>query len=706
MEIRKAKQPPTAGDQIAELRKELAKGNAFTEALLDNLPIGIAMHTRDKGDIGYANEKFLEIYGGWNRGDFTDLDTFFKSVYRDPEERKRVRRRILQDMATGDQERMRWDDLRITCRDGTEKILSVQNVPLPAMNLVISTVRDVTDQKLTERALRESERRYQVMAESSPVGIFRLDPDGRCCHVNKRWREMAGLTLTQALGESWISAVHPEDRDAVSETWQSALNERRSYKTECRFKRPGGKTAWVLCQAEPVFDTRGSLEGFIGSVTDISRRKRTEEEVRQLAYYDPLTKLPNRYFFQEQLERALATAQRTGRHVALLFCDLDNFKDVNDSLGHDKGDLLLKEIARRLSACTRRGDTLCRLGGDEFVLLLPSVPGDHEVVAVARKILAAMKRPFDLDGNEIYSTTSIGIAVFPDDGGDFHTLLKHADMAMYAAKGRGRNRYRFFSEDMNKRALERVGLEAGLRQAIDRGELSLAWQPQYQLQERRMVGVEALLRWNHPELGEIRPAKFVPLAEETGLIHSIGEWVLRTACAQMRSWQDEGLSPVRLAVNLSASQFSEPGLVEMVRRVLRETGLDASWLELEITESILMHDADVALKTLQSLAEDGVNLALDDFGTGFSSLLYLKKYPIGRIKIAREFVQDITREPNDAAIAGTVISMARHLSMQAVAEGVETEEQALLLRELDCHEVQGFLFARPMTGNEFADKLR
>ncbi|MBU8869364.1 MAG: EAL domain-containing protein [Gemmatimonadales bacterium] len=694
-----------ADARIAGLRKELAKGNAFTEALLENLPVGIAVNTIDKGDIGYANQKYLEIYGDWTHGDFTNLDDFFKNVYRDPNEREKVRQRILLDIASGDLENMRWDDLRITCRDGTEKILAVQNIPLPEMNLMISTVQDITDQKFTEQALRESERRYQVMAESSPVGIFRLDSSGRCCHVNKRWREMAGLTLTQALGESWVVAIHPEDRVSINETWQAALQERRSYKAECRFKRTGGMTTWVFCQTEPIFDTQGNLEGFIGSVTDISRRKRTEEEVRQLAYYDTLTHLPNRSFFQEQLERALGTARRTGHHVALLFCDLDNFKDINDSLGHDKGDLLLKAIAQRLNSCIRRGDTLCRLGGDEFVLLLPTVSHDREVVSVARKIQEAMKHSFDLAGQEVFSTTSIGIAVHPEDGDNVSTLLKHADMAMYAAKGRGRNRYRFFCEDMNLRAVERMKLEVGLRQAVANDELSLAWQPQYDLRKGRLIGVEALLRWDHPVLGRIGPAKFIPLAEETGLIHEIGAWVLRTACSQARRWKDDGIDNLRLAVNLSASQFVEPGLVELVQRILKETGLDPSGLELEITESMLMQDADVALKTLNGLHQYGVKLAIDDFGTGFSSLLYLKNYPIGRIKIAREFVKDITRNTNDAAIAGTVISMARHLSMQAIAEGVETEAQAAVLRELDCPEVQGFYFARPMSAEAFGEQL-
>jgi len=639
------------------IEKELSKGNVFIERVLDNLPVGLAVNTIDKGNIGYANRKFLDIYGGWSDANFTDLESFFSHVYPNPDERENVRQMILSDIATGDPEKMRWDDMRITMRDGTDKIVAVRNIPIPEMNLMISTVQDVTEQKFTEQALRESERRYQVMAEASPVGIFRLDSDvhagkpsngdkperqrWRCSHVNKRWREIAGLTQVQVLGKQWDVAVHPDDRTHVTDSWKMALVEGRAFKVECRFKRPGGRTSWVLTQAEPIFDAQGHLEGFIGSVTDISRRKRTEEEIRQLAYYDPLTRLPNRPFFLEQLERALASAQRTGRQVALLFCDLDNFKDVNDSLGHDKGDILLQTIAGRLSSCIRRGDTLSRFGGDEFVLLLPSVTASSQIVAVARKIQRSMAKPFDLDGNEVYATTSIGIAVHPNDGEDVQSLLKHADMAMYVAKGRGRNRYQFFSEEMNSKAQERLSMEAGLRQAIAKDELTLVWQPQFSLETNSMLGAEALLRWNHPELGQIRPDQFIPLAEETGLIHSIGAWVLRRACRQAQQWRQAGAPKMRFAVNLSASQFMEPSLVSMVKNVLSDEELDPSWLELEITESILMRDAEIAMKTLSLLSKFGVNLAIDDFGTGYSSLQYLKNFPIDRIKIAKEFITDI-----------------------------------------------------------------
>lgn len=692
-------------DQSARERRveaELIKGNDFIEQVLDNLPVGISLNTIDKGRIGYANELFLKTYGGWNREDFTDLETFFKNIYPNADEREEVRTRLLRDIASGDLEKMQWDDLRITTKEGVEKILAVRNIPLRDLNLMISTVQDVTVQKLTERALRESERRYQVMAEASPVGIFRLDPDGRLCHVNRKWREISGRMISEVMGQGWDVAVHPDDLAESRETWQAAVRERRAFKVECRFQGTEGRTTWVFCQAEPIFGPGGEMEGFIGSVTDISRRKRTEEEIRQLAYYDSLTKLPNRQFFMEQLDRAMATARRNQNHVALLFCDLDNFKDVNDSLGHDKGDLLLMGIAERLNRCIRRGDTLCRLGGDEFVLMLPDVEHDREAVSVARKIQKAMKSSFNLDGHEVYSTTSIGIAVHPEDGADGDALLKHADTAMYAAKGKGRNRYQFYSAEMNQRAQERLILEAGLRQAMDKQELSLAWQPQYDLASGRLVGVEALLRWEHPELGMVSPNRFVPLAEETGLIHSIGRWVLEKACGQVQQWRQNGLEELRVAVNLSAGQFLEPDVVGLIKSVLDDTGLPGNWLELEITESALMVDADVTMRNLHCLREDGVSLAIDNFGTGYSSLVYLKNYPVNRIKMARTFVQDILSNNGDRAIAETMVAMAHNLDLKIIAEGVESAEQAGLLRGMGCDEGQGFHFGPPLTVKAFS----
>jgi diguanylate cyclase (GGDEF)-like protein/PAS domain S-box-containing protein len=687
------------------LQSELRRRNEFIETVLENLPIGLAINSLDMSTVGFVNQRFQDIYGTWNRQGVADLASFLDRLCPDPEQRREFQKSILADLGDGGLKQMQWDDIRVRGRDGAMRIVSAVNTPLPEQGLMISTVHDVTDRKLAEDALRESERRYQVMAEASPVGIFRCDRNSRCRYVNRRWREITGLTAVQAADDGWLSAVHPDDSDVVLRNWQLAVMEGQVFRTECRFQRPRGLTAWVMVQAEPVFDARQQLSGYIGSVTDISDRKRDEERIRRVAYYDQLTRLPNRAFFLEQLERTLASAKRNVRRAALLFCDLDNFKDVNDTLGHDKGDLLLQGIAERLSACIRKGDTLSRLGGDEFVLLLPAVDSSRDAVMVARKIKEQLARPFDLDGNEVYTSPSIGIAFYPDDGDSVNSLLKHADMAMYAAKAKGRNRYQFFSEDMHRRVVDRMQLEAGLRQALDRQEFKLVYQPQYELESGRLVAVEALLRWEHPERGTILPARFIPLAEDTGMIHSIGEWVLREACAQAKEWLDAGYPDLRMAVNLSGRQFAESGLVEMVRRILTETGLAPQNLELEITESVLMQDTDEAIAIIEALRADGVQLAIDDFGTGYSSLVYLKQLPVSRLKIAQEFVHGVHHDARDAAIAESVIALGRSLGLDIVAEGVETSQQAATLEKLRCPLVQGFHFDQPLDRHEIPRRL-
>jgi diguanylate cyclase (GGDEF)-like protein/PAS domain S-box-containing protein len=688
------------------LHAELRRRNEFIESVLENLPIGLAINSLDMSTVGFVNARFQEIYGSWNSQGVSDLATFLDRLCPDPDQRRELQRGFMASLENGGEPgRMTWDDIRVRGKDGTVRIVSADNTPLPSQGLMVSTVRDVTDHKLAEEALRESERRYQVMAEASPVGIFRCDLDARCRYVNRRWREITGLTTAEAATEGWLLAVHPDEHEQITTAWRQTVGQGQVFRSECRFRRPRGVTTWVFVQAEPVYDLRQSLSGYIGSVTDISERKRSEEEIRRIAYYDALTKLPNRAFFLEQLGRNIAAARRTDRRSALLFCDLDNFKDVNDSLGHDKGDLLLQGIAERLSACIRKGDTLGRLGGDEFVLLLPKVESSRDAVMVARKIKDQLARPFDLDGQEVYTSPSIGIAFYPDDGDTVSTLLKHADMAMYAAKSKGRNRYQFFSEDMHRRAVERMQLEAGLRQALERQEFRLVYQPQYELATGRLVGVEALLRWDHPELGTIMPERFIGMAEETGMIHPIGEWVLRAACAQAREWIDAGFVDLRMAVNLSGKQFAEAGLVDLVRQVLAETGLPPASLELEITETVLMHDAALARRTIDALQQDGVRLAVDDFGTGYSSLVYLKDLPVSRLKIARDFVRDIASDRRDAAIAEAIVALGRNLGVEIVAEGVETEAQASILQGLACPLVQGFHFDRPLGREDIGRRL-
>ncbi len=431
-------------------------------------------------------------------------------------------------------------------------------------------------------------------------------------------------------------------------------------------------------------------------------RKQAEERVRHLAHYDELTGLPNRTMFNLQLTRSLAQARRRDKPLAVLFIDLDRFKNINDTLGHEAGDRVLREIAERLRGCLRDSDIVGRLGGDEFVVLVEELPEPVHVTAVAQKILAAVAKPFVLDAQEYYLTASIGISTYPADSDDVQSLLKNADIAMYRAKEQGKNNYQFYSAQMNVHILKRVALESSLRHALEHNEFLLHYQPKVDIVSGRIIGMEALVRWQQPEQGLlIPPAQFIPLAEETGLIVPIGAWVLKTACARNKSWQQQGLPPLRIAVNLSARQFAHENLLQDVTNVLHETGMDPAALELEITESMVMHDPEHAVKLLTKLKAMGIHLAIDDFGTGYSSLGYLKRFPIDSVKIDLSFIRDLPVDSDDAAITRAIIAMAHGLKLRVVAEGVETGEQLSFLRAHGCDEMQGHYFSKPLPEHEF-----
>ena len=436
------------------------------------------------------------------------------------------------------------------------------------------------------------------------------------------------------------------------------------------------------------------------------QRLRAEERVEHQAHYDLLTDLPNRVMFNDRLILALAHANRHRKMLAILFVDLDRFKTIVDTLGHAIGDHVLRGVAERLSGSLEEGDTLARLGGDEFVILLPQIHRADKAVKLAQKVLEALKPAFYFSGHELHITTSIGIALYPYDGEDADTLLKNADTALYRAKEQGRNNYQLYTPAMNARAFERLALENSLRKALERKEFLLHYQPQQDLKTGEITGMEALLRWQHPDLGLVYPAEFISLAEETGLIVPLGEWVLRTAAAQNKAWQKSGLPPLVVAVNLSARQFQHHDLVESVARVLKETGLDARWLELEITESIAMQNADYTIIILRDLKEMGIQISMDDFGTGYSSLSYLKKFPIDTLKIDQSFVRDLSTDANDAAIANAIIVLAHSLKLKVVAEGVETAEQKAFLKEHDCDKTQGYLFSNPVPAALFENLIR
>ncbi len=463
-------------------------------------------------------------------------------------------------------------------------------------------------------------------------------------------------------------------------------------------------------RASPLWNEDGTLRGIIEASRDITEQIEAQNDLAQnqerllfLAHHDDLTKLPNRWLFSDRLRQAMGKARRSGYQVAVMFLDLDRFKNINDTLGHPVGDQVLREVTTRLRTCLRETDTLARLGGDEFLVLLENIEAVSQVVAVVNKVKAMLSRPIQVAGHELTTTASIGISLFPTDALEEEGLQRCADVAMYRAKQLGRNAYQFFTPDMNERGHDLLLLEGQLRKALDLEQFFLVYQPQCDMRTGEVLGVEALLRWQHPVRGLVSPDDFIPLAEETGLIIPIGEWVLRTASRQNRQWQDQGHPPVRMSVNISARQFRQQGFIELMDEVLTETGLNSHWLELEITESVVMENVEEAILTLNALKAQGLHLAIDDFGTGYSSLSYLKRFPITKLKIDHSFVKDITSDANDAAIAASVIALANSMDLEVIAEGVETEEQKNFLIQKRCHQGQGHLFSRPLPAAEISN---
>lgn len=541
--------------------------------------------------------------------------------------------------------------------------------------------------------------------EHSKEGILVTDANKNIISVNKSFTEITGFTPEDAIGQNpRLLSSGRHDAIFFKQMW-SVLTTTGSWQGEIWNRRKNGEiypeSLTIIC----VKGDDGAVINYISIFGDISERKRSEERIQQLAHYDVLTGLPNRVLFSDRLEQSLINAQRNQLKVALLFLDLDRFKQINDTLGHDIGDELLKMVAQRLLSCVREQDTLSRQGGDEFIAVLP----DADAVGaelVAAKMLEAIIQPYKINQHELRISSSIGIAVYPDQAQEAESLIKYADVAMYQAKDSGRNKYLRFDPSMNTSSHERLQLENSLRTAVERQELRLYYQPQIDLINGRIIGCEALVRWQHPELGMISPATFIPLAEETGLIMPISDWVLEEALRQARAWRDAGLPEITVAVNLSALQFRQRILNEQVGTLLKKYDLPPHVLDLELTESILMQGIDSALSMLHELTIMGVGLSIDDFGTGYSSLSYLKRFPIQKLKIDQSFVRDITTDSNDATMVKTIILMAHSLKLHVIAEGVETEAQADFLRASGCEQAQGYLFGRPVPADEFTQLLQ
>ncbi len=554
--------------------------------------------------------------------------------------------------------------------------------------------------------LREREELYRLTFNQAAVGIAHVGATGRPLRVNRKYSDITGYTEAELQRLTTVELTHPDDR-AQDEALQQRLRsgELAEYSREKRYLHKNGHAVWINVTVSSLLDAAGERR-YITVVEDISRRKGAEETLLRMASHDALTGLPNRLLLEDRLSHAIAHAHRTHTLVAVMFVDLDRFKNINDSLGHDAGDEVIVEIGRRIGRNLRETDTAARQGGDEFVVVLGGLAHESDACTVAQKILDTLCRPMLLRGQEVFPTGSIGIGLYPRDGTDTSTLLKNADTAMYRAKADGGNQYAFYVHSMSMQALDSLRMEGALRRALERDEFRLHYQPQVDIATGAVVGVEALLRWQ-PQLGPmVPPGDFIPIAEQTGLIVPIGDWVLATACAQQKAWRDAGLPPLTVSVNLSARQFQHRDLVELVARLVRETGCDPACLALEITETAVMENPQAAVAIFRQLNEMGVQLAIDDFGTGYSSLAYLKRFPIDSLKIDRSFVSDITRDADDAAIVHSVIALAHSMNLKVVAEGVEDARQLQFLREHGCDQMQGYYVSRPVPAADIEKLLK
>ena len=695
------------GEDVTEHKQAESALAAKTEALrdtLENMAQGITVIDRDLRLVAW-NRRLLELLEfpetlGREGAAFEDFirHNALRGDYGpgDPKEQVRTRVELAKRFEAHCVERVR--------PNGT--VLEIRGVPLPGGGFV-TTYTDITDRRRAEAALRESEQQLRQLAANIPEAYWVGDvASGRILYLSPAFTRITGWRLEPGCAD--IQQMHDivfadDCKRVLTAAGQARLG---GFDEQYRIVRPDGAMRWVHTRTFPIRNPQGEVYRLAGVTEDISEKRAADERLEQMALYDTLTSLPNRTLFYRNVQQTLDRAKAGDGVVALMFLDLDRFKNVNDTLGHTVGDELLQQVATRLVRAIRVRDTLGRLGGDEFAVLLPNLTRAEDAGVVAAKILRTLAEPVMLDGHEMFVTASIGIAVAPTDGDDPDVLIRAADTAMYRAKKSGRNTSRFYKAKMNEHALERLQLETQLRRAVERNEFRLHYQPKMRLGDMCLSGAEALLRWNRPDHGLVSPADFVPLLEETGMIVPVGAWVIREACRQIGAWRDAGLAPVRVAINLSPRQFLQRDLAALIRRAAQDAGIEPQRLEFEITESTLMSNAEETIEILTELKAAGIRLSVDDFGTGYSSLSYLKRFPIDALKIDRSFVRDATTNADDAAIVRAIIGMAHDLGLKVIAEGVETEEQVGLLRECRCDEIQGYLFSKPVDAEALAGLLR
>jgi diguanylate cyclase (GGDEF)-like protein/PAS domain S-box-containing protein len=644
-----------------------------------------------RGRITYINDKFCEI-SKYSREELLGQDhRIINSGYHS----KEFITNLWKTISSGEVWR---GELKNRAKDGSAYWVDTTIIPFLTENgkpyQYVAIRYDITERKKAEEAIRESEVRFREMADGAPVLIWMADEQQKATYFNKRWLDFTGRSFEEEQGLGWTDNIHPDDKERCIESLRIAFENHTSFEIEYRLRRFDGEYRWLVDNGVPRFTPTGTFIGFIGSCIDISEHKQSVETIKHQAMHDPLTNLPNRKTFEERLEFEFRKAEESGEEIAVLFLDIDKFKTINDTYGHTAGDIALKEISQRFRSCVRDQDIVARMGGDEFTILLTHVLSQHDAVQVAERIFKSLQAPLRIGQYTLHLATSIGITRYPCVATTSHDLLKNADRALYRAKESGRNRYHIYDPHYDKQVAERFTLENELREALKENQLVLHYQPIVHTQNRKIVSVEALVRWQHPRLGLIMPNDFIPIAENVGLIFPLGEWVLREACRQNKAWQDAGLPKFTVSVNLSARQFSETNLLQLITDILAETGLEATCLELEITESTAMDNLNYTIQTLRALRAMGVQITIDDFGTGYSSLSYLNRFPINNIKIDKSFIQHCTENVHDAALVRTIISIAYSFNFKVVAEGVEKTEQADFLHTLNCHRLQGFLIQR------------
>lgn len=595
---------------------------------------------------------------------------------------------------------------RIVQSNGSEKIVCNQaevifnSAGIPVR--ILGTIQDITESINTETELKLAD----IVFKNTLEGIAITNVEGTILSVNPAFTTITGYSANEAIGKNprILKSDHHDD-EFYKNMWAELL-EKDHWHGEIWNRKKSGEAYYEWLTIVAIKDVDGKPCNYVSVFRDITEIREKDEHILHMAYHDPLTNLPNRLLFHDRLQQALSFAHRHPRIIAIMFIDLDRFKIINDTLGHNIGDILLQSVASRLKDAVRQNDTVSRLGGDEFIILLSEIEKVQDAALVAQKILHLLSTSFVVHGHELNITASIGISIYPDDGNDVQTLMKKADTAMYHAKEQGKNAYQFYKENMNTMLFERILLENNLHRAIERNEFLLYYQPKIDTTSWKICGVEVLLRWQHSEMGLVGPSRFIPIAEETNLIIPIGEWVLRAACTQCMLWNKEGLPLLSVAVNLSGRQLKHQNLLETIRKILEETGFNPEYLELELTESVIMHQAEKITETLHKLKAMGIKISIDDFGTGYSSLSYLKRFPIDKLKIDQSFVRDVTTDADDSAIVTAIIAIAQSLKLKIVAEGVETADQLAFLKSMQCDEVQGFYFSRPLSTDETTCLLR